>query len=61
MKISTVCLPLRFKRDETFEGSNVTVSGFGNEFKNGSDMPHIPEGILKSKFHFVPYKTRFHV
>ena len=51
MKISTVCLPLRFKRDETFENSNVIVSGFGDELKNGSKLfEHLrelhPDGIL---------------
>ena len=38
MKISTVCLPLRFKKDETFENSNVTVSGLGNQFVNASEL-----------------------
>ena len=51
MKISTVCLPLRFKKDETFENSNVIVSGFGDELKNGSKLfEHLrelhPDGIL---------------
>ena len=52
MKISTVCLPLRIKKDETFENSNVIVSGFGDEWKNGSKIlyQHLrelyPEGII---------------
>ena len=50
MKISTICLPIGFERDETFENSNVTVSGFGDEFRNGTKLhPNLreafPEGI----------------
>ena len=61
MKISTVCLPLRLKRDETFENSNVTVSGFGDEWKNGSKLyEHLRhlEGILyeNSILFYVKFK-----
>ena len=45
-KINTVCLPLRFERDETFESFTATVSGFGNHFMNGSMLPLSPEGIF---------------
>ena len=47
MKISTVCLPLRFKKDETFENSNVTVSGLGNQFMNASELAKLNEDLAK--------------
>jgi len=47
MKISTVCLPLRIKKDETFENSNVTVSGLGNQFMNASELAKLNEDLAK--------------
>ena len=39
LKISTVCLPLKFEKDETFESfTAATVSGFGDHFVNASEL-----------------------
>ena len=39
LKISTVCLPVKFEKDETFESFKATVAGYGNYHKNGSMLP----------------------
>ena len=39
LKINTVCLPLKFEKDETFENfTAATVSGFGDVFFKGSEL-----------------------
>ena len=39
MKINTVCLPIKFEKDETFESFKAaTVSGFGDVFLNGREV-----------------------
>ena len=43
LKISTVCLPLEFERDETFDKYRATVAGFGNMLLI---TPLVPEGKL---------------
>ena len=47
LKISTVCLPLEFERDETFDNYRATVAGFGNMLLI---TPLVPEGKLMLKF-----------
>ena len=39
LKISTVCLPVKFEKDETFESFKATVAGYGDYHKNGSMLP----------------------